>query len=307
MSGKIFISYRREDEPGFALALFVSLDQSFSAERLFMDVEGGIKAGEDFTRVLHRQVSECDVMLALIGRSWLKATDENGRRRLDNEHDFVRIEIESALKLGKLIIPVLLHKAEIPSANALPQSLQPLTHRNAAMLTQQRFKADAQGLITEIKKALAEVEQARHNARRVLIIRPFGVKVDRSGNQIDFDLVHQDLVEPALNGFGLESGRQLDISTLDVDGQRQDILPVLMTANLAVVDVSIDYANVFYHLGTRFASGDKKTILLRSTDATAAFDVYGERYVNYVRHNPAASVTALTQAIRQTLDPGEIE
>jgi hypothetical protein len=219
MSGKIFISYRREDEPGFALALFVRLEQSFSAERLFMDVEGGIKAGEDFTRVLEKQVSECDVMLALIGRSWLKATDENGRRRLDNEHDFVRIEIESALKLGKWIIPVLLHKAEIPSAEALPKSLQPLTRKNAVMLTQHRFKADAQGLITEVERALAKVEQARQeqgetNARRVLIIRPFGVKEDRSGNRIDFDLVQRDLVEQALSKFGLESGRQLNIETL---------------------------------------------------------------------------------------------
>jgi hypothetical protein len=52
MLGKIFLSYRRADESGFALALFGRLEQSFPAERLFMDVEGGIAAGHDFVRVL---------------------------------------------------------------------------------------------------------------------------------------------------------------------------------------------------------------------------------------------------------------
>jgi len=45
MAGKIFLSYRREDTVGFALALFGRLEQSFPSENLFMDVEGGIGAG----------------------------------------------------------------------------------------------------------------------------------------------------------------------------------------------------------------------------------------------------------------------
>ena len=81
MSGKIFLSYRREDEPGFALALFGRLEQSFAPERLFMDVEGGIAAGQDFVRVLEDQVSACDVMLVVIGSKWLTATDEILRGR----------------------------------------------------------------------------------------------------------------------------------------------------------------------------------------------------------------------------------
>jgi hypothetical protein len=207
---------------------------------------------------------------------------------------------------------VLLHKAEIPSADALPKSLQPLTRRHAVMLTQHRFKADAQGLITEVEKALAEVEQARQeqgetNARRVLIIRPFGVKEDRLGNRIDFDLVQKRLVEPALSTCGLESGKQLDVSALGLRG-RQDILPVLMKAKLAIADISIDNANVFYQLGMRLASGDKNTILLQSINRSAAFDVLGERYLMYHPQNPEASVMALTKTIRQTLYPlGEIQ
>jgi TIR domain len=164
MPGKIFLSYRREDDPGFALALFGRLEQSFPTDQLFMDVEGGIKAGEDFIRVLEQQVDACDVMLVLIGAKWLTVTDEMGRRRVDNPEDFVRIEIESALRLGKRVIPVLVHKTEMPRADALPGPLKPLARRNAVGLTQQRFKADAQGLINALESALAEAEAARQQA-----------------------------------------------------------------------------------------------------------------------------------------------
>ena len=33
---------------------------------------------------------------------------------------------------------------------------------------------------------------------RAFIIRPFGVKADCNGNQIDFDSVERDLVDPVL-------------------------------------------------------------------------------------------------------------
>ena len=164
MAGKIFLSYRREDAAGFALALFGRLEQSFPSERLFMDVEGGIGAGQDFVRVIEDEVSLCDVMLVLIGPDWLTVTGEAGRRRLENPEDFVRIEVELALKFGKRVIPVLVHKTEMPRADALPEPLKALARRNAVGLTQERFKADAQGLIKALEDALAEVEDARRQA-----------------------------------------------------------------------------------------------------------------------------------------------
>ena len=161
MSGKIFINYRRGDEPGFALALYGRLELSFSPEQLFMDVEGGIPAGHDFVQVLGTQLAQCDVLLALIGQGWLTAADDSGARRLANPDDFVRIEIESAMRLGKHVIPVLVNKAEMPRVTDLPEPLQPLARRNAVRLTQERFRADVQGLVTAIESALHETEVAR--------------------------------------------------------------------------------------------------------------------------------------------------
>lgn len=160
MSGRIFINYRRGDDPGFTGRLFDRLEQTFPPERLFIDVDS-IDPGEDFVRVLQDQVDQCDVLLAVIGRGWLEATDENGKRRLQLDNDFVRIEIESALKLGKRVIPVLVNNADMPKPDTLPETLKPLTRRNAVRLTHDRFKADTQGLIKVLEGALEEAEAAR--------------------------------------------------------------------------------------------------------------------------------------------------
>jgi TIR domain len=154
MSGNIFINYRRGDEPGFTQALVGRLEQVFSAERLFIDVDH-IPPGEDFVRVLEAQVAQCDVLLAVIGKGWLDAADGGGHRRLDDPNDFVRVEIESALKLGKRVIPVLVNDAHMPRADQMPEALRPLATRNAVRLTHERFRADVQGLVGALQRGLA--------------------------------------------------------------------------------------------------------------------------------------------------------
>jgi hypothetical protein len=82
-------------------------------------------------------------MLVLIGPDWLTASDETGRPRLENPEDYVRIEVGSALRFGKRVIPVLLQETEMPRADTLPEPLKALARRNAVGLTEERFKADA--------------------------------------------------------------------------------------------------------------------------------------------------------------------
>jgi hypothetical protein len=57
MAGKIFINYRRGDDPGFTMALYQRLEQEFPAGDLFMDIEGHIKPGDNFVAVLNQQVA----------------------------------------------------------------------------------------------------------------------------------------------------------------------------------------------------------------------------------------------------------
>jgi hypothetical protein len=165
MAGKIFINYRRGDEPGFAQALLGRLEQAFPADRLFIDVDS-IPPGEDFVQVIESQIALCDVLLAMIGKSWVHVKDERGRRRLDDPNDFVRIEIESALRQGKRVIPVLVHYAQMPRADELPEAIRPLATRNAVRLTHERFRADVQGLVKALERALDETDVPRLRRER---------------------------------------------------------------------------------------------------------------------------------------------
>jgi TIR domain len=161
MAGKIFINYRRGDDPGFAQALFGRLEQAFPAEQLFIDVDN-IEPGLDFVRVLTDQVTECDVLISVIGKGWIDARDDAGVRRLDNPADFVRVEIESALAQDKRVIPVLVGQAQMPRADQLPEAMKPFATRNAVRLTHERFRSDTGALIAALQRALKIAEDARN-------------------------------------------------------------------------------------------------------------------------------------------------
>jgi formylglycine-generating enzyme required for sulfatase activity len=110
---------------------------------------------------LQEQVAECDVMISVIGPRWLDARDETGAQRLNNPNDFVRIEIESALKQGKRVIPVLVGEARMPRANELPETMKRLAQHQSVRLTLERFRSDAQGLINALQRALETAEVRR--------------------------------------------------------------------------------------------------------------------------------------------------
>jgi hypothetical protein len=160
MAGKIFINYRRGDDPGATGRLFDRMQEAFEPQQLFLDVDN-IAPGLDFVRELNERVAECDVLLAVIGKSWIDMRDQTGIRRLDDPNDFVRIEIESALNQGKRVIPVLVGDAHMPRPDELPETLRPLARRNAVRLTHERFRADTQGLVKALQQALEEIEAPR--------------------------------------------------------------------------------------------------------------------------------------------------
>ena len=157
MPGKIFINYRRGDDPGFTQALYQRLEEEFLAGDLFMDVEGQIKPGDDFVEVLGAQVAQCDVMLAVIGPRWAVLMDA----RAGSADDFVTIEIKAALEQDKRVIPVLVGGAGMPASEAVPEPIRALARRNAVGLRPERFKADCQGLMSALKEQLAAAEQER--------------------------------------------------------------------------------------------------------------------------------------------------
>src|ERR1700691_5530671 len=155
----IFINYRRDDAPGVAGRLFDYLALKFPRRSLFMDVEA-MKAGLDFAKQLDTQVSQCQVLLAVIGPHWLDAKDHAGHRRLDAEKDYVRIELVSALKRAIPLIPILVDGAEMPPEDALTDDLKPLTRRHALELRHTRFNADADAIVHALESAVPRRSRA---------------------------------------------------------------------------------------------------------------------------------------------------
>ena len=121
MVHKVFISYRRDDSAGHAGRVHDRLEREFGRDLLFMDVDA-IPLGANFVKVLGEEVAKCDALLAIIGPGWIDARDENGRRRLENPNDFVRMEIATALKRDIQVIPILLEGTRVPRADQLPDS-----------------------------------------------------------------------------------------------------------------------------------------------------------------------------------------
>jgi hypothetical protein len=147
----IFISYRRDDSEGEAGRLFDDLTRVFGNEAVFMDVSG-IEPGTDFRKAIDDNVACCGVLLAMIGPTWATISGPDGKRRLDNENDYVRLEIASALRRNIAVIPVLVHEAHMPHADQLPDDLKDLTYRNSVEITHARWNSDVQLLIEALKQ-----------------------------------------------------------------------------------------------------------------------------------------------------------
>jgi hypothetical protein len=120
---------------------------------VFRDVDD-LVSGEDFVLGLERALEHCGVLLAVIDKTWLSATDQGGARRLDDPRDFVRQEIGAALHRGVLVIPVLVGGASMPSEAELPDEIKPLARRQAHELTDSRWDYDIGRLAETIGPAL---------------------------------------------------------------------------------------------------------------------------------------------------------
>ena len=148
-----FLSYRREDSAGYAGRLRESLERRLGDDAVFRDVDT-IEPGQDFVAAITERLRECSVFVALIGREWLDARDARGQRRLDQEHDYVRLEIAAALERPDVrVVPVLVEGVSAPSPEELPESIRSLARRQAISIRDETWDADVERLATVIRHA----------------------------------------------------------------------------------------------------------------------------------------------------------
>jgi hypothetical protein len=144
----IMILYRRVDSAGTAGGIFDELVSHFGKENVFMDIDN-IPLGTDYRDHIKDILSRTGILLAVIGPRWLS------ERRLYEESDLVRIEIQTALENKVAVIPLLVDHVNMPKGDDLPASIGELSFLNAAEVSPERdFHVHMARLIRSIKTTL---------------------------------------------------------------------------------------------------------------------------------------------------------
>lgn len=134
-----------------------SLEHALRKGLVFQDVDD-IGPGLDFLEAIRQELESCRVFLILIGPHWL--VDAQGRRRLSDPQDVLRIEVAEGLASEGTVIPVLVGGARMPSADDLPDPLRPLARRQATELRDRRWIPDVEALIERLRElVLPTIEQ----------------------------------------------------------------------------------------------------------------------------------------------------
>jgi len=179
----IFVSYRREDGRADAGRLTKDLKEHLEGGQIFRDIDT-LQPGTDFVKAINTAIGSCSALLAIIGPNWLSSKGQDGRRRIDDPTDFVRLEIEAALSRDIRVIPLLVGEAKMPRQTDLPDSLMPLARRHAHELSESRWDFDVERLVA----TLAEIP---------------GVKQRKPAHE---DPSSRDRTETALKRMGIFAG-----------------------------------------------------------------------------------------------------
>ncbi len=204
----IFISYRRSDSQDVTGRVYDRLVASFTSKQVFKDVDS-IPLGVSFPTHIKQVLGKTRVMLVIIGADWVDATDEHGRRRLDDPNDYVRLEVETALRSGMAVVPVLVSYTPMPLASQLPPSLRHLVIRNGLVVRPDPdFNTDMARLILAIEQ-LEKLFKAQPNppvkaapppkpVKPVAAPKPVKVKTKKAASAAP----SQEGTSPLVQGFG---------------------------------------------------------------------------------------------------------
>ncbi len=150
----IFISYRRADSLESTGRVYDRLAEAFGAECVFRDIDS-IPLGIPFPELLRQTLSRANVVLVIIGPSWLSVTNPHGQRRLFELADLVRMEVECALQQDLPVIPVMVGNAPLPKEECLPESIRGLAQRNGfAVRPDPDFHRDMDRLCLKVQELL---------------------------------------------------------------------------------------------------------------------------------------------------------
>jgi TIR domain-containing protein len=144
----VFVSYRRHDTKLMVPGLVRDLGRRKALRQvdLFLDLTD-IPPGTEWPRVLDAELRTCDVLVAIIGPTWLTP-------RLREPGDVVRREIGTALNRGAPVVPLIVD-TRMPASTDLAPDLQSLTRWQAFVFDLAAYSASVAKLSTTLGDLLA--------------------------------------------------------------------------------------------------------------------------------------------------------
>jgi hypothetical protein len=155
MSSEVFISYRRDDASSEAGRLADAIRYRFGEDSTFMDTSD-TRLGTEWPQALRDAVENSRVLMSVIGPDWILARDEWGKRRIDDPEDWVRHEIELALEHGKTIMPLLVRRAHMIPASALPREIASLSSWQAFAIRTESWEHDVKLVLRQLESHLGQ-------------------------------------------------------------------------------------------------------------------------------------------------------
>jgi len=159
MPSKIFVSYRRDDDPNGAARIRDALTAEFGRSSVFMDVDD-LLAGLQFPGELAKALAACDMFLAIIGPRWMELLNT---RASSSDRDYARAEIAEALRRKIIVIPVRVGREgqlpPLPRDDDLPPEIRELVYYEKHDVIYEHFDRDTRALIAAIKAVRRYVHQ----------------------------------------------------------------------------------------------------------------------------------------------------
>lgn len=125
------------------------LCQAFGTDRVFRSSRA-MRGGTLFPATLKAEASDCAVMVVVIGKHWL--AEKDGVRRIDEQGDWVRKEIEFALAGARPVIPILTgSRPRLSADDRLPASIGELVDRQSLRFNYQSAERDLVHIVDEVR------------------------------------------------------------------------------------------------------------------------------------------------------------
>lgn len=183
-----------------------------------------------------------------------------------------------------------------------------------------------------VEKSSRETDDSKFLQRTCFVIMPFGEKVDTGkfavdalgkaagglapvqvlpGAEvplIDFDKIYEMIIKPAVEAASKDHIK-ISCERSDKAGRsghiHRDMIESIVMADIAIVDITTQNANVFYELGVRHSYCRATTILIRREGTHIPFNISGMRVFAYdddVQVKPGEQLSPLQKSVAHLAD-----